>query len=175
MTAAHAAVAVATLALLVLPDPGGPSPFPPVGAATPRAHHAAARLPGPDHPPFRGPGRHPHVRGDEATSRSHPRQEPRTPAGKQAAGAPAGTVPAVLACIRWHESRGDYRAVNASSGAAGAYQLMPQYADDWARRYGQSRWASVPVIDWPRAIQDAVALGLFRAWPQAWSTYGACA
>lgn len=170
MTPAHAVVEAATLALLATPDPG--VPLSPDGAA-PLAQ--AARLPGHPTTPRTGrPGRHHHVRGDEATSRSHPRQEPRTPAGKQAAAAPAGTVPPVLACIRWHESRGDYRAVNAASGAAGAYQLMPQYADDWARRYGQARWAAVPVTSWPRAVQDAVAVALFADWPQAWTTWGEC-
>lgn len=173
MTAAHVAVAAATVVLLATPDPGAHAPD---GAATPHGHLAAARLPDPRTAPRTwGPGRHTGVRGDEATSRAHPRQEPRTPAGKQAAGAPAGDLPPVLRCIRWHESRGDYRAVNAASGAAGAFQLMPQYADDWARAHGQPEWATVPVVDWPPAVQNAVALGLFREWPAAWTTYGACA
>lgn len=83
--------------------------------------------------------------------------------------APVSGLPAGLLCVREHESGGDYQAVNSSSGAAGAYQLMPQYADDWAVRYGYPDWADEPVTAWPPAVQDGVALGLWnqtngRAW-----------
>lgn len=81
-------------------------------------------------------------------------------------------VTGVMACIRAHESGGNYQAVNTSSGAAGAYQLMPEYADDWAVRYGYPEWADDPVTAWPPAVQDAVALGLYRATDgRAWSDF----
>jgi hypothetical protein len=61
-----------------------------------------------------------------------------------------------------------------ASGAAGAFQLMPAYSDDWARRYGRPRWANLPANRWPRRVQNHVALGLFRDWPGAWSTWAVC-
>lgn len=96
-----------------------------------------------------------------------------TPRGDDGEADPRG-VGTTLDCIRWHESRDNYDAVNVSSGAAGAYQLMPAYSDNWARRYGYGEWAGVTADLWPRGVQDAVAARLFADWPQAWTTYGSC-
>lgn len=110
--------------------------------------------------------------------------EPRTPEpaptptqpsrdGERPPPAPANVT---LACIRDHESGGSYTVVN-EYGFAGAYQLHPDYKDDWARRYGYPQWADVPVPQWPPAVQDAVALALGQDtnwWPwkdPRWSTY----
>lgn len=64
-------------------------------------------------------------------------------------------IDAFMASIRRIESgsfAGNYQAVNRQSGARGAYQIMPQYWDEWARAAGlqHARWTD------PRA-QDAVA------------------
>lgn len=84
-----------------------------------------------------------------------------------------------LDCIGDHETYGSthpYTEVN-EYGYAGRYQLSPDYADDWARRYGYGEWADVPVVQWPPAVQDAVALalGLDTGWTPwsdpRWSTY----
>jgi hypothetical protein len=84
---------------------------------------------------------------------------------KAATPAPAqyssGSVSTILACIREHESGGNYQAVNAY-GYAGAYQLSPTYKDAWAARYGFSQYVGVPVVQWPPAVQDAVAADLGR-------------
>jgi hypothetical protein len=100
---------------------------------------------------------------------------PAAPAGEGgAAGEPIPDVDAALACIRAHESdtAGGYQAVNASSGAAGAYQLMPALSDDWARRYGHPKWAGVTADQWPPAVQDSVAAQLYTDWPGAWQGSG---
>jgi hypothetical protein len=64
---------------------------------------------------------------------------------------------ATLACIRKHESGGNYRAVSASGKFRGAYQMHRTYAPTWAKRAGQGSWSDVPVDQWPPAVQDAVA------------------
>ena len=79
---------------------------------------------------------------------------------------PANQIDTFMAAIRAIESgggdpAGNYQAVNPSSGARGAYQIMPQYWDDWARGAG------VPDADHrdPK-MQDIVArnrmLNLYR-------------
>jgi len=77
-----------------------------------------------------------------------------------------------LACIREHESHGDYTIVN-SGGYAGAYQMSPEYSDDWARAAGYPQWANQPANYWPVAVQDAVALhtGTINHW-HTWSDWG---
>jgi len=77
----------------------------------------------------------------------------------------SSSLPALLALIRNNESHGNYSAYNASGcegyGCYGAYQLHGLYMDDWARRYGAAAYAGTPANQWPPAIQDKVALGLF--------------
>jgi hypothetical protein len=76
-----------------------------------------------------------------------------------------GNLPALLQLIRSNESGGNYAAYNGSGcegyGCYGAYQMHGAYMDDWARRYGAGEWASTPANQWPPAVQDQVALGLF--------------
>ena len=86
---------------------------------------------------------------------------------------PRPAVGTTLRCIRWHESRNNYRAYNGIDHY-GAYQLAAQYSDTWARRYGHPAWANVTADHWPRRVQDDVARQLFADWPAAWSTLGAC-
>ncbi len=62
-----------------------------------------------------------------------------------------------LAALRSVESGGRYDAVNASSGARGAYQIMPANWPSWASRYLGDRRA-----EWTPANQDAVARGKVR-------------
>jgi hypothetical protein len=73
----------------------------------------------------------------------------------------SASVQATLACIREHESNGNYGAVNASSGAGGAYQFMP------------STWASLGGSGLPEnasaAEQDAMAVRLYEA--DGWSPW----
>jgi hypothetical protein len=98
-----------------------------------------------------------------------------TPADVDRTGKPSASagLPPTLECIRWHESRGDYRAFNGIDHY-GAYQLAATYSDTWATRYGYGEWAGLTADLWPRDVQDAVAAELFADWPGAWSTYGAC-
>ncbi len=60
---------------------------------------------------------------------------------------------AFLACVRQRESGGNYRAVNPSSGAGGAYQFMPS---TWRAMGGQG----LPQNASP-AEQDAMAMKLY--------------
>jgi hypothetical protein len=95
----------------------------------------------------------------EAAAREEERSEP-PPSS-------SGSLPDLLLFIRSNESGGDYTAYNPSGcegyGCGGAYQMHALYADDWARRYGEGAWADTPVQQWPLAVQDRVALGLFRS------------
>lgn len=67
-----------------------------------------------------------------------------------------------LACVRNRESRGNYQALNSSSGASGAYQLMPTTAHNVAIHAGRSDLASKPVSSWSNADQDAMAQVLLQ-------------
>jgi hypothetical protein len=79
---------------------------------------------------------------------------------------------AFLDCIRYRESRGNYRALN-PSGAAGAYQLMPVTAREVARRAGRTDLAATSVLDWSPADQDLMALVLYQ-WRGAAPWGGRC-
>ena len=74
----------------------------------------------------------------------------------------------IAACIRKHESGGNYRAVNPSSGAGGAYQFMP---DTW-HRLGYS---GLPQYAAP-ATQDAAFYRLWNggAGASQWTTAHLC-
>ncbi len=71
------------------------------------------------------------------------------------------SVQATFACIRAHESDGNYGAVNGYSGAGGAYQFMP------------STWASLGGSGLPEyasaAEQDAMAVRAYEA--DGWSPW----
>ena len=71
--------------------------------------------------------------------------------------APGGT----FACIRNAESGGNYTAVNAGSGAGGAYQFMPS---TW-----QALGGSGLPEDAPPAVQDAMAQKLYAE--EGWSPW----
>ena len=79
---------------------------------------------------------------------------------------------AFLDCVRYRESRGNYRALN-PSGAAGAYQLMPGTAREVALRAGRTDLATTPVITWTPADQDLMALVLYH-WHGASPWGGSC-
>ena len=73
----------------------------------------------------------------------------------------SGSVEATLACIRSHESDGDYGAVNSSSGAGGAYQFMPS---TWAALGG----SGLPE-DASASEQDAIAMRAYDS--EGWSPW----
>ena len=68
-------------------------------------------------------------------------------------------------CVMWRESRGDYRARNPSSSAAGAYQFLDRawrrslvfmLIREHRREAGEVRsLRAVPIHRWPRYWQDA--------------------
>lgn len=77
------------------------------------------------------------------------------------------------ACIRQHESRHDYRAHNATSSAAGAYQFLDstwQGNAKWAKHQGKYVAKQYEAANHaPPAVQDAVFIhsisqGGIRAW-----------
>jgi hypothetical protein len=78
-----------------------------------------------------------------------------------------------LNCVRNRESRGQYSAVNRSSGAAGAYQFMPQTARNTAMHAGRPDLANRPVTSWSAADQDAMAAHLY-SWQGSAPWGGAC-
>jgi len=63
----------------------------------------------------------------------------------------------VLSCIKHRESRGQYGAVNSSSGAAGAYQFMPSTWNNNARSAGRPDLVGVNPANASPADQDAMA------------------
>lgn len=62
-----------------------------------------------------------------------------------------------FACVRHHESRGNYGVVNRSSGAAGAYQFMPTTWNNAARDAGRGDLVGVNPAAASPADQDAMA------------------
>lgn len=97
----------------------------------------------------------PKITATQSVSRSTVRQ---STAVKTTATAPKVTNYAapggVAACIRKYESGGNYRAVNASSGAGGAYQFMP---GTWRAVTGRSDLAQ----NAPASVQDAA---FYKLW-----------
>jgi hypothetical protein len=62
-----------------------------------------------------------------------------------------------FACVRHHESRGNYGVVNRSSGAAGAYQFMPTTWNNAAREAGRGDLVGVSPAAASPTDQDFVA------------------
>lgn len=99
-----------------------------------------------------------------ASTQPKPAPKPKPAAAKS----PAGDA-AILACIRKHESGGNYRAVNASGKYRGAYQMDRGYAPVWAKRAGFGEWSGKTPDQWPPSVQDAVAYDMghgnrYAAW-----------
>lgn len=72
------------------------------------------------------------------------------------------SLPAFLVCVRNRESRGDYTAYNASSGAAGAFQFLRSTWDNTARHAGRNDLVGVNVRWVTPADQDAMAIHLYQ-------------
>ncbi len=89
---------------------------------------------------------------------------PAAPAAPAAAPASSGGSPpnSFLACVRNRESRGNYQARNAS-GAAGAYQMMPNTWNNVARHAGRPDLVGKSASSASPADQDAMAASLY-AW-----------
>jgi hypothetical protein len=84
-------------------------------------------------------------------------------AARRASRSSSGGGGNVLDCIRHRESRGQYDAVNGSSGAAGAYQFMPGTWNNTARAAGRSDLVGVNPAAASPADQDAMAQRLLAA------------
>ncbi len=76
-----------------------------------------------------------------------------------------------LACVRNHESRGDYNAQNPSSSASGAYQFLTSTWRNVSVRAGYPGYARAAAAPW--WVQDAVALWLYsNGGRSAWAGTG---
>lgn len=83
-----------------------------------------------------------------------------TPAPAAAGG---GTGNAFLECVKHRESRGNYSAVNSSSGAGGAYQFLQSTWNNTVANAGRGDLVGVHPSQASPADQDAMALHLL-AW-----------
>lgn len=85
--------------------------------------------------------------------------------------APAAQPGGFLACVRRHESGGNYQAENPSSTASGAYQFLDSTWQTMSARAGHSGWGHAASA--PPAVQDAVAVyTLNSGWASAWNGTG---
>lgn len=76
-----------------------------------------------------------------------------------------------LACVRAHESGGNYRAENPISTASGAYQFLDSTWRTMSARAGHSGWGHA--ADAPPSVQDAVAqFTVNSGWRSAWNGTG---
>lgn len=107
----------------------------------------------------------PHVQQTHHASRSAPARPHKT----YRATAPASHPGGIAACIRLHESHGNYRAENNTSTASGAYQFL------------DSTWQSVTglpgrAMDYPPAVQDRAFYKLWNGGKGAnqWVTASLC-
>lgn len=71
-------------------------------------------------------------------------------------------VGSFLECVKQHESRGNYSAVNPSSGAGGAYQFLPNTWNNTARHIGRGDLVGLPPQNADPATQDMMALALLN-------------
>jgi len=85
---------------------------------------------------------------------------------------PAHTPPSgFLACVRAHESGGNYQAENPTSTASGAYQFLDSTWRTMSARAGHSGWGHAASA--PPSVQDAVAIYTVNAgWASAWDGTG---
>ena len=85
---------------------------------------------------------------------------------------PAHTPPGgFLACVRRHESGGNYQAENPVSTASGAYQFLDSTWRTMSARAGHSGYGHA--ADAPPHIQDAVAIHTVNSgWSSAWNGTG---
>lgn len=86
---------------------------------------------------------------------------PATPAPSSSAAA-TGPANSFLACVMQRESRGDYGAVNSSSGAGGAYQFLQSTWNNTARHAGRGDLVGVHPSNAAPGDQDAMALHLYQ-------------
>lgn len=86
--------------------------------------------------------------------------------------APAHTPPGgFLACVRRHESGGNYQAENPVSTASGAYQFLDSTWRTMSARAGHSGWGHAASA--PPWVQDAVAqFTVDSGWRSAWNGTG---
>jgi hypothetical protein len=90
-----------------------------------------------------------------------------TPAAPPAHNPPGG----FLACVRRHESGGNYQAKNPTSTASGAYQFLDSTWRTMSARAGHSGWGSARYA--PPWVQDAVAVFTVNSgWRSAWNGTG---
>ena len=76
-----------------------------------------------------------------------------------------------LACVRRHESGGNYQAKNPSSTASGAYQFLDSTWRTMSARAGHGGWGSARYA--PPWVQDAVAqYTVDSGWRSAWNGTG---
>jgi hypothetical protein len=76
-----------------------------------------------------------------------------------------------LACVRRHESGGDYRAENPVSTASGAYQFLDSSWRTLSGRAGHPGWSHAASA--PAWVQDAVAVFTVESgWSSAWNGTG---
>ena len=76
-----------------------------------------------------------------------------------------------LACVRRHESGGNYRAENPISTASGAYQFLDSTWRTMSARAGHGGWGHAASA--PPAVQDAVAqYTVDSGWSSAWNGTG---
>lgn len=111
------------------------------------------------------PGDYPDLR--PTTERPKPRPSRGTPRVSRDPRPPLPAGGALLARIRWCESRNNYTAYNPRSGASGAYQYLKS---TWAgyKGYSEARFA-------PPAIQDErAAFDLARLGPRPWYASRRC-
>ena len=89
-----------------------------------------------------------------------------------AAATPAHNPPGgFLACVRRHESGGNYQAKNPVSTASGAYQFLDSTWRTMSARAGHSGYGSARSA--PPHIQDAVAVYTVNSgWASAWNGTG---
>jgi hypothetical protein len=86
--------------------------------------------------------------------------------------APAHNPPGgFLACVRAHESGGNYRAENPTSTASGAYQYIDSSWRTLSARAGYGGYSHAASA--PPAVQDAVAIYTVNSgWASAWNGTG---
>jgi hypothetical protein len=102
---------------------------------------------------------------------SPPTTAPPAPAPPAATG--GGGVGSFLECVKQRESRGNYQAVNPSSGAGGAYQFLQGTWNNTASHAGRGDLIGVHPSQASPADQDAMAVHLLNWYgPSPWAGPG---